>query len=87
MSQLRGVRSHHVLHRQRHSHAAADAESGDTALGLALQHFVQQRHGNATSCAADRMPQRNRAAIHVQLVVIEIQLAVASQYLCRKGFV
>ena len=34
-----------TLQRKRHSHAAADAQSGNPTCGFALKHFMQQ--GNA----------------------------------------
>jgi hypothetical protein len=48
--------SHHVLERNRHPHPTADAESCHTLSGVALQHLVEERYRDASTCAADRVP-------------------------------
>src|SRR6202166_794447 len=54
-----------TFHRQRHTHAAADTQAGQTAFGGAPDHFVQQGHQHAATRGADRMTDRNRAAVDV----------------------
>src|SRR6516225_9375408 len=69
-------RSHASVTRKTHSvaceahgnaHAAADAERGKALLGIAFLHFVQQGHEHARARCADRMTDRDRAAIDVDL--------------------
>src|SRR5436853_4638812 len=49
----------------RNPHAAADAQRRQALFGVALLHFVEQRHQNARAGRADRMSERNSAAIDV----------------------
>src|SRR5436190_828786 len=60
-----------VLQCQCHPHATANTQRRHPTLRLALAHFVQQRHCDACASTADGMSQRNRAAVHIQLLVIE----------------
>ena len=52
-----------------------------------LQHFVQQRDGDARASAADRMAQGNGPAIHIELAWIQVKLTIAGQNLGSKGLV
>src|ERR1700674_3556244 len=70
-----------IFDRQRHTHTAADAERGQAAAHFSLQHFVEQRHRNARSGAADGMAERDSATVDVEFLALEMQLAVACQYL------
>ena len=54
-----------TLDRQRHAHAAADAQRSQALLRAAPLHFVQQRHEDAAALRADRMTDRDRAAVDV----------------------
>ena len=56
------------LDRHRHSHAAADAQRREPRRRPAALHFVQQRDDDARAGAADRMAERDRAAVDVQLL-------------------
>src|SRR3954467_12447899 len=58
------------------SHAAADAQSGEALLGIALLHFVQQRDQHAGAGSADRVADRDRAAIDVDLGRIPAEVLV-----------
>src|ERR1700744_6521287 len=58
------------------AHAAADAERGEALLGIALLHFVQQRDQHARAGCTDRMTDRDRAAIDVDLGGIPAQVLV-----------
>src|SRR5205807_3364269 len=80
-------KSSQILESHRHAHAAAHAQRGEAAPGFAPAHLVQQRRHNARPRAANGMPQRNGAAVHVQLLAIHVQLAVARYHLRRKSFV
>src|SRR5512134_1651337 len=50
-----------ALDGERYAHAAADAQTRETLLGVAFDHLVDQRHQNAAARRADRMPDRDRA--------------------------
>src|SRR5712692_11622378 len=54
----------HALDEQSDAHAATDAQSRQTAFGLALLHFMQQRRRDSHAGAANRMTQRNRSAVN-----------------------
>ena len=56
-------------------------------MGPALQHLVQQCHGNSRPCAANGVAESDRAAIDVQSVAVKMQIAVAGQHLGGEGFV
>jgi len=51
---------------------ATDAQSRQTAFGLALLHLMQQRGRNPHPGATDRMTQRDGAAVYVQSILIEL---------------
>src|ERR1700722_19794754 len=74
VNRMRLLRS--ALHAERDAHAAADAERGETLLGVALLHLVQQRHQDAGAGSADRMAERNRAAIDVDLAGVPAEIFV-----------
>ena len=76
-----------IFQREGHAHAATDAQSRDAALGITLKHLVQERDGDACAGASDRMPERDGATIHIELVAIEIQHTIAGQYLSCERFV
>src|SRR5215475_6134458 len=71
----------------RDAHAAADAERGEALLGVALLHFVQQRHQHAGAGGADRVTDRDRAAIDVDLGGIPAEVLVDGAGLRREGLV
>ena len=49
--------------------------------------LVDQRGGDARACGADRMPQRDRAAIRIQAGAIESEIAIARDHLRGESFV
>src|SRR5215470_9172451 len=71
----------------RDAHATADAERGETLLGVALLHFVQQRHQHAGAGSADGMADRDRPAIDVALAGVPAEILVDGTSLRRKGLV
>src|SRR5215468_6331839 len=71
----------------RDAHATADAERGETLLGVALLHFVQQRHQHAGAGSADGMADRDRAAIDIDLAGVPAEILVDGASLRRKGLV
>mgnify|MGYP007082310596 CR=1 FL=1 len=54
-----------ALDRQRHAHAAADAQRSNALLGVASLHFVQQGHKDAATRGADGVTDGDRAAVDV----------------------
>jgi hypothetical protein len=68
-----------LLHAHRDAHAAADAEPGEPLPGIALLHLVEQRHQHACTRRTDRVPDRDGAAIDVDLV------GVPAEILARAG--
>src|SRR5207244_5782853 len=48
---------------------ATDAERGDAEPGVARAHGVEEGHEDATAARADRMAERDRAAVHVDAVL------------------
>ena len=71
----------------RNTHAAADAERGEALLGIALLHFVQQGHEHARAGSADRVADRDRAAVDVDLGRIPAQVLVDRAGLRRECLV
>src|SRR5450759_5189786 len=69
------------------AHAAADAQSGEALLGIALLHFMQQRHQHARAGCADWMAERDRAAVDVDLGGIPAEVLVDRAGLRREGFI
>src|SRR5262245_8319877 len=69
------------------AHAAADAQSGKAFLGVALLHLIEQRHQDARAGGADRMAERDRAAIDVDLAGVPAQILVDCAGLRRERLV
>src|SRR5262249_33878907 len=65
-----------LLQTHRDAHAAADAEGGETLLGLAPAHLEQKRHEHAGARRANGMADRDGAAIDVHLGGIKAQILV-----------
>src|ERR1700693_3721109 len=64
------------LYAHRDAHAAADAQRGEALLEVALLHLVQQRHQHAGARGADRVTDRDRAAVDVDLRGIPAEVLV-----------
>src|SRR5262249_20253322 len=64
-----------------------DAQRGEAFLGVALLHFVKERDKDAPARGADRMPERNGAAVDIDLVGIPAEVLVDRAGLRRKGLV
>src|ERR1700726_611348 len=62
--------------RERDAHAAADAQTGKSLLGITANHLVQQRHQDAAARCADRMPNGNGTAIYVDLRCVPAHLTI-----------
>src|SRR5438067_2270449 len=57
-------------------HAAADAQRGEALLGAAPLHLVQQRDQHPRAGSPDRMAERDRAAVDIDLGDIPAQVLV-----------
>src|SRR5215213_2028086 len=75
------------LHAHRDAHAAADAERGEALLGVALLHLEQKRGEHARAGCADRMPERNGAAVDVDLGGIPAEVLVDRAGLGGEGLI
>src|SRR4051794_9159594 len=60
----------------RDAHAAADAQRGEALLGVALLHLVQQGHQHARAGCADRMADRDCAAVNIDLAGIPAEVLI-----------
>src|ERR1019366_4497023 len=76
-----------TLDSERNAHAAADAKRGKALFRAAALHFVQKRDKDAGARRADRMADRDRAAIDIHDRRIPTHVLVYGQGLCREGFV
>ena len=65
-----------ALDDQGFAHAAADAHRGQAQRQVALDHLVDQGRRDAAACRADRVAQRNGAAVDVDLVHVKAKLPV-----------
>src|SRR5438445_9425995 len=71
-----------ALHAHRDAHAAADAERGEALLGIAPLHLMQKRHQHARTGSPDRMAERNRSAIDIDLRGVPAEVLVDGASLC-----
>src|ERR1019366_5656476 len=69
------------------AHAAADAQRSEALLGIALLHFMQQRHQHAPPGCADWMAERASHAVDVALGGIPAEVLVDRAGLRREGFI
>src|SRR5262249_41866337 len=60
---------------QRDPLPAAHAERGDAQARVAVLHGVQEGHQHAGAARADRMAEGDRAAVHVDAVLRDAELA------------
>src|SRR5690349_15657110 len=65
-----------ALHCERHTHATPDTKRRKAFPCAALLHLVKQRDQDAAAGGADRMAERDRAAVHVHLLRIPAHLPV-----------
>ena len=72
---------------RRRAHAAADAHRDEAKAGLAAGHLVEERGRELRAAAAERMAKRDRAAVDVQPIGIDVQLAEAREHLRGEGLV
>src|SRR5262249_2493544 len=76
-----------TLDAHRDTHAAADAQCREPLLGVALLHLVQQGHEHARARCANRMADRYRAAVNIDLGRVPAEVLVDRTGLRREGFV
>src|SRR5437016_129412 len=76
-----------TLHCESDTHAAADAQRRQPPSCVALGHLVEQRDQDAAAGGADRMAERNCAAVHVDLARVPAHLAIYCDRLGRECFV
>src|SRR5215813_23715 len=79
--------SHQILENARRAHSAADAHCDHSVASLAALHLVKQRGRQFRARAAERVAERDRAAVDVQPFEIEIQLLYDRQSLGGEGLV
>ena len=72
------------LHPHRHPQAPADAERGQAAAGVAAVHLVEQGDEDARARAADRVAERDRAAVDVQPIARDRQIREHREHLRRR---
>src|SRR5262249_47566683 len=70
-----------------HSLAAADAHSHDAVFGFAPPHLVSNRSDQPRSGHSERVADRDRAAVDVELLRINAQAVAAVDDLNGEGFV
>src|SRR6516162_10879166 len=58
------------------AHAAADAQRGEAFLGVALLHFVEQRDQHARAGRSDRMANRDRTTVDIDLAGVPAKVLV-----------
>ena len=75
------------FNRKRHAPPGAVADGGEAPRAAVLAEGVEERHGDAGAGGPDGMAQRDGPAMHVQLVVRHVQLAVEKDVVDGEGFV
>src|ERR1043165_2576833 len=77
------------LHRQRHTLSDADAHGGERALAAGLAELMRSRYRDARARHAERMAERDRAAVRIDVlgIVGEPELAHAGKGLGGERFV
>ena len=69
------------------AHAAADAHRDDAVLAAAAPELVEELRGELRAGAPERVAERDRAAVHVEPIVRDAELARAVEGLAREGLV
>src|SRR3712207_1985479 len=67
--------------------AAAEAERGESRARVAVLHGVQQRREHARAARADRVAERDRAAVHVDAVPVPAEPLPVGERLRGEGLV
>src|SRR6266487_1911616 len=66
---------------------ARDAERGEPESLTPFAQLIGEAEDDARTAHADRMPDRDASALHVELVAVELQLSLARDHLSREGLV
>src|ERR1700676_789635 len=77
----------HDLEQAGRTHAATDAHGDDSVFGLAAAALDQRVTGETRARHAVGMPDRDRAAVDIDLLRIDAQFVAAIQDLHREGLV
>ena len=80
-------RSLHSLDDGRNPLADADAHGRQAVAAAAPFHFMDEGSHDSRAAAAERMSQRDGAAIDIEFIQIDAQLASAREHLGRECFV
>src|SRR5579884_59215 len=76
-----------AFHDHRHTLAAANAKGSQAIAGITPLHLIEQGHEDAGAARTDGMPQRNRAAVHIELVPVETEFLAHSHRLRGEGLI
>src|ERR1044072_4127750 len=76
-----------AFQQERESHATAHAEACEAESSFSFVQLVNERRRNAHTRAANRVGHRDFAAVNVQLISVEVKLAIAGDDLCGESFV
>src|SRR5437016_257413 len=76
-----------ILEEHRNSLPTANAGRGDSIAQFRVTEFTRERKSEPDAGGRQRMPNRNRAAIHIEFVAVDPQLALHSDELRGKRFV
>ena len=76
-----------AFQQEREAETTADAERRESESCLSLLHFVDQRRRDPHAGAANRMAQRDRAAVDIQAFRIEVQFTITRDHLGGESFV
>src|SRR2546427_12955737 len=77
--------SGHPLDDRRDSLTAADAERREPVALLTLAELVRERERETRARRAERVPERDRAAVHVRLLAVEPKVLLHREVLGREG--
>src|SRR5688572_9397074 len=80
-------RSSYSLNDRSDALADPDAHGCETVAAAALIHFMNQGRHHARAAAAERVTEGDRAAVNIQLVHVDAELASAGEHLRRKRLV
>src|SRR5439155_18842969 len=76
-----------ALDDRRDTLAAADAERGEAVFAAALAQLVREREQKARPRRAERVPERDRPAVHVGPVPVEAEILLHREVLRRERLV
>src|SRR5688500_19637849 len=86
-SRLKSMSALQILEDRSRALSAADAHRDQTIARAAAAHLAEELHGELRAGRAERMSERDRAAVHVHFRFVETELAHHRQRLSGEGFV